>query len=174
MKVRLPREQHPKVETKRGSRLPTEKKKNVAASGTTRPSNSIVRFVCGFTPVPLPDIKPDIEKPSPRMGPGIVGWSYDGQLMVSRFILLSIPTNCSIMIKLVHDQISTSFFLLVGSRNDNMPNGLWIWDTSRVALSFIIISMNSIRTAKWAPNENRLAWCSGTDKVILYCIRWHL
>jgi hypothetical protein len=102
MKVRLPREQHSKVETKRGSRLPTEKKKNVAASGSTRPSNSIVRFVCGFTPVPLPDIKPDIEKPNPRMGPGIVGWSYDGQFVVSRFILLSIPTNCSIMMKSVH------------------------------------------------------------------------
>jgi hypothetical protein len=91
------------------------------------------------------------------MGPGVVGWSHDGQFMVSRCTRLSVAYESKIDVR-----VKT---FIPSCRNDNMPNGLWIWDTSRVGLSFIVVSINMIRTARWSPSENRLAWCSGTNKV---------
>jgi len=54
------------------------------------------------------------------------------------------------------------------TRNDNMPNVLWIWETSKLALCSLIIQISPIRFAQWDPVHVRLAICTGNGKIYIW------
>ncbi|KAI1310189.1 WD repeat-containing protein wrap73 [Mortierella claussenii] len=49
---------------------------------------------------------------------------------------------------------------LLASRNDNMPNALWIWSMSELKPIVIIQQQSPVRVSRWDPNSPaRIAWC---------------
>ncbi|KAF9930552.1 WD repeat-containing protein wrap73 [Linnemannia zychae] len=55
---------------------------------------------------------------------------------------------------------------LLASRNDSMPNVLWIWSMTELKLKVIIQQQSPIRVARWDPNTpSRIVWCCGSSRV---------
>ncbi|KAF9171424.1 WD repeat-containing protein wrap73 [Mortierella sp. AD010] len=56
---------------------------------------------------------------------------------------------------------------LLASRNDNMPNALWIWSMSELKPIVIIQQQSPIRVCRWDPGSpSRIVWCcSGSSSV---------
>ncbi|KAF9117941.1 WD repeat-containing protein wrap73 [Mortierella sp. 14UC] len=55
---------------------------------------------------------------------------------------------------------------LLASRNDSMPNVLWIWSMTKLRLVVIIQQQSPIRVIRWDPNTpSRIAWCCGSSRV---------
>ncbi|XP_071487099.1 WD repeat-containing protein WRAP73-like [Diadema antillarum] len=54
------------------------------------------------------------------------------------------------------------------SKNDNMPNALWIWDVQKLAQSAMLLQVGNIKVAKWDPCRARLAVCTGNNKLYLW------
>ncbi|KAG0343601.1 WD repeat-containing protein wrap73 [Podila humilis] len=55
---------------------------------------------------------------------------------------------------------------LLASRNENMPNVLWIWSLVEMQPVAIIQQQSAIRVCRWDPDSpNRIVWCCGTDRV---------
>ncbi|XP_029395682.1 WD repeat-containing protein WRAP73 isoform X3 [Mus pahari] len=61
---------------------------------------------------------------------------------------------------------SDSYFL--ASRNDNVPNAVWIWDIQKLKLFVVLEHMSSVRSFQWDPQRPRLAICTGGSKVYLW------
>ncbi|KAL2916870.1 hypothetical protein HK105_203649 [Polyrhizophydium stewartii] len=88
-------------------------------------------------PLHVPQIKPDPERPNPRMGVGLAEFSCDGRHLVTR--------------------------------NDNMPNALWIWDLTDLHQKALILQVTPIRSVRWSPRKpNMLAFCCGNGFVYLW------
>jgi hypothetical protein len=66
--------------------------------------------------------------------------------------LVNFSTNCRFMF----------------TKNDNMPNVLWIWDVPKLKLAAILVQLSPIRTVEWDPKQSRLALCTGTNKVYMW------
>ena len=56
----------------------------------------------------------------------------------------------------------------LASRNDSVPNGLWIWDMTLMRLHSVIVLLDSIRSMKWDPISHRLALCATNNRVYLW------
>ncbi|KAG0343405.1 WD repeat-containing protein wrap73 [Podila minutissima] len=55
---------------------------------------------------------------------------------------------------------------LLASRNENMPNVLWIWSLADQKPVAIIQQQAAIRICRWDPSTPaRIVWCCGTDRV---------
>ncbi|KFH67779.1 hypothetical protein MVEG_06511 [Podila verticillata NRRL 6337] len=55
---------------------------------------------------------------------------------------------------------------LLASRNENMPNVLWIWSLAEQKPVTIIQQQEAIRVCRWDPSTPaRIVWCCGTDRV---------
>jgi WD40 repeat protein len=54
------------------------------------------------------------------------------------------------------------------SRNDNMPNTLWIWRMDKLKLAAVVGQINMVRSARWSPTANVLAVCTGNAKLYLW------
>ncbi|KAG0065088.1 WD repeat-containing protein wrap73, partial [Podila epicladia] len=55
---------------------------------------------------------------------------------------------------------------LLASRNENMPNVLWIWSLAEQKPVAIIQQQAAIRVCRWDPSAPaRIVWCCGTDRV---------
>ncbi|KAF9907015.1 WD repeat-containing protein wrap73 [Linnemannia zychae] len=55
---------------------------------------------------------------------------------------------------------------LLASRNDSMPNVLWIWSMTELRLIVIIQQQSPIRVVRWDPNTpSRIVWCCGSSRV---------
>ncbi|KAF0980699.1 hypothetical protein FDP41_013182 [Naegleria fowleri] len=54
------------------------------------------------------------------------------------------------------------------TRNDSMPNTLWIWETSKLSLCSLVIQTQPIRQAQWDPVHPRLAICTGNGKIYIW------
>ncbi|KAF9957954.1 WD repeat-containing protein wrap73 [Mortierella alpina] len=55
---------------------------------------------------------------------------------------------------------------LFASRNDNMPNVLWIWSMKELKPVVIIQQQSPIKVIRWDPSSpSRIVWCSGTSRV---------
>nr|XP_054768159.1 WD repeat-containing protein WRAP73-like [Lytechinus pictus] len=54
------------------------------------------------------------------------------------------------------------------SKNDNMPNALWIWDVQKLSQAAMLLQVGSVRAAKWDPCRPRLAVCTGSNKLYLW------
>lgn len=87
-------------------------------------------------PVPVPHVKPDPEKPNPKLGVGTITFSPDSKY--------------------------------VATRNDNMPNAVWIWDVANLRLSVLLLQASPVREFKWDPIQPRLALCTSNNKLYLW------
>lgn len=56
----------------------------------------------------------------------------------------------------------------VATRNDNMPNAVWVWDVVNLRLSVVLQQANPVREIKWDPTQPRLAVCTGNNKLYLW------
>lgn len=56
----------------------------------------------------------------------------------------------------------------VASRNDNMPNVLWIWDVSKLLLKTVLIQLQPIKTFTWCDNSEYLVFCTGSPRVFFW------
>ncbi len=81
-------------------------------------------------------IKPDLDKPNPKMGVSSIQFSCDNRFMYSR--------------------------------NDSMPNILWIWDMNKFKLTNVLIQTQSIKHVSWDPRQCRLALCTQNNKIYMW------
>ncbi|XP_064423832.1 WD repeat-containing protein WRAP73 isoform X2 [Latimeria chalumnae] len=56
----------------------------------------------------------------------------------------------------------------LATRNDNMPNAVWIWDIQKMKLFVILEQTLAVRCFQWDPCQARLAICTGNSKVYLW------
>ncbi|CAO2590198.1 WD repeat-containing protein WRAP73 [Lemmus lemmus] len=61
---------------------------------------------------------------------------------------------------------SDSYFL--ATRNDNVPNAVWVWDIQKLKLFVVLEHLSSVRSFQWDPQQPRLAICTGGSKVYLW------
>lgn len=87
-------------------------------------------------PVTVPSVKPDPERPNPKLGVGTALFSPD-----SRY---------------------------VATRNDNMPNVVWVWDVVNLRLGVVLLQTSAVREVKWDPVQPRLAVCTANNKLYLW------
>ncbi|XP_030639387.1 WD repeat-containing protein WRAP73 [Chanos chanos] len=56
----------------------------------------------------------------------------------------------------------------LATRNDNMPQSVWIWDMQRLSLLAVLEQTAPVRCFMWDPCRPRLALCSANAKVYLW------
>merc|ERR1712083_448237 len=56
----------------------------------------------------------------------------------------------------------------LATKNDNMPNALWIWDMRTLSLFSLIIQNDPIKAARWCPKKPRLAFCCSNGNFYLW------
>nr|XP_020013969.1 WD repeat-containing protein WRAP73 isoform X3 [Castor canadensis] len=59
-----------------------------------------------------------------------------------------------------------SYFL--ATRNDNVPNAVWVWDIQKLRLFVVLEQLCPVRSFQWDPQQARLAICTGGSKVYLW------
>lgn len=73
--------------------------------------------------------------------------------------------NPEIGVSLIEFSRSSRYFY---TRNDNMPCLLWIWDVKNLSLSQVLIQMSPIRSVAWDLCSDRLALCTGSNKLFMW------
>lgn len=81
-------------------------------------------------------IKPDLDKPNPKIGVSSIQFSHDNKYMFTR--------------------------------NDSMPNILWIWDLIKFRLTNVLIQTMAIKCVCWDPKQSRLAICTNNNKIYMW------
>lgn len=81
-------------------------------------------------------IKPDLDKPNPKIGVSSILFSCDNRFMLSR--------------------------------NDSMPNILWIWDMVKFKLANVLIQVMAVKCVSWDPKQARLALCTNNNKIYMW------
>ncbi|XP_060057297.1 WD repeat-containing protein WRAP73 isoform X3 [Erinaceus europaeus] len=61
---------------------------------------------------------------------------------------------------------SDNYFL--ATKNDNVPNAVWIWDVQKMRLFVVLEQLSPVRSFQWDPQQPRLAICTGSSKVYLW------
>ncbi|XP_032903692.1 WD repeat-containing protein WRAP73 isoform X2 [Amblyraja radiata] len=56
----------------------------------------------------------------------------------------------------------------LATRNDNMPNTVWIWDVQKLKQYVVLEQISAVRNFQWDPRRTRLAICTGSTKVYLW------
>lgn len=56
----------------------------------------------------------------------------------------------------------------LATRNDNMPNVVWIWDISKLCLSTVLVQSYTVQAMEWDPKQTRLALCCGSNKLYMW------
>ncbi|XP_071622812.1 WD repeat-containing protein WRAP73 isoform X1 [Heliangelus exortis] len=56
----------------------------------------------------------------------------------------------------------------LATKNDNIPNSVWIWDIQKLKLFVVLEQLCPIQSFQWDPRQPRLAVCTGTSKVFLW------
>jgi hypothetical protein len=56
----------------------------------------------------------------------------------------------------------------LATRNDNIPNTVWIWETSLLSLVCVVTHINPVRMFKWSPTTCKLAICTNSSKVYFW------
>ena len=122
-------------ETENKPPMPTGKE-TAAASSLPNLFQSQSKYETTGPPVTVSSIKPDPEKPNPKLGVGTVLFSPDSRYMATK--------------------------------NDNMPNAVWIWDAHQLRLAVLLLQLNPVREFSWDPIKSRLAVCTGNGKLYLW------
>uniref|UniRef100_A0AAR2IYE0 Anaphase-promoting complex subunit 4 WD40 domain-containing protein n=1 Tax=Pygocentrus nattereri TaxID=42514 RepID=A0AAR2IYE0_PYGNA len=58
----------------------------------------------------------------------------------------------------------------LATKNDNMPQSLWVWDMQRLGLQAVLEQTAPVRCFVWDPRKPRLALCTGNAKVYLWSL----
>ena len=56
----------------------------------------------------------------------------------------------------------------IATKNDNMPNAVWVWDVAKLRLAVLLLQSNPVREFKWDPLQSRLAICTANSKLYLW------
>ncbi|XP_052547949.1 WD repeat-containing protein WRAP73 isoform X3 [Tympanuchus pallidicinctus] len=56
----------------------------------------------------------------------------------------------------------------LATKNDNIPNAVWIWDIQKLKLFVVLEQLCAIQSFQWDPRQPRLALCTGNSKVYLW------
>ncbi|XP_074074760.1 WD repeat-containing protein WRAP73 isoform X3 [Macrotis lagotis] len=56
----------------------------------------------------------------------------------------------------------------LATRNDNIPNAVWIWDVQKLKLFVVLEHLSAVRSFQWDPQQARLAVCTGRSQVYLW------
>ncbi|XP_057274114.1 WD repeat-containing protein WRAP73 isoform X3 [Pezoporus wallicus] len=56
----------------------------------------------------------------------------------------------------------------LATKNDNIPNAVWIWDIQKLKLSVVLEQLCAIQCFQWDPRQPRLAVCTGNSNVYLW------
>ncbi|XP_062821694.1 WD repeat-containing protein WRAP73 isoform X2 [Anolis carolinensis] len=56
----------------------------------------------------------------------------------------------------------------LATRNDKIPNAVWIWDVQKMKLFVILEQLCPVQLFQWDPRQARLAVCSGNNRVYLW------
>ncbi|KAB0341792.1 hypothetical protein FD754_018718 [Muntiacus muntjak] len=59
-----------------------------------------------------------------------------------------------------------NYFL--ATRNDSVPNAVWIWDIRKLRPLAVLEQLCAVRAFQWGPQQPRLAICTGGSKVYLW------
>lgn len=58
----------------------------------------------------------------------------------------------------------------ISSKEDSFPNLVWIWEIKKLKLNSILIHNQEVRSMKWNPLQNQIAFCTGIQKINLWSI----
>uniref|UniRef100_A0A8B9HS55 WD repeat containing, antisense to TP73 n=1 Tax=Astyanax mexicanus TaxID=7994 RepID=A0A8B9HS55_ASTMX len=56
----------------------------------------------------------------------------------------------------------------LATKNDNMPQSLWVWDMQRLGLQAVLEQTAPVRCFVWDPCRPRLALCTGNNKIYMW------
>ena len=56
----------------------------------------------------------------------------------------------------------------LATRNDNMPNTVWIWEIVTLSLKALLVHLQPVKTLAWCPRNNDLAICTGNGKIFFW------
>ncbi|XP_071431995.1 WD repeat-containing protein WRAP73 isoform X1 [Pithys albifrons albifrons] len=56
----------------------------------------------------------------------------------------------------------------LATKNDNIPNTVWIWDIRKLKLLVVLEQLCTIQCFQWDPRRPRLALCTGNSRVYLW------
>ncbi|NXV41620.1 WRP73 protein, partial [Uria aalge] len=56
----------------------------------------------------------------------------------------------------------------LATKNDNIPNTVWIWDIQKLKLFVVLEQLCAIQSFQWDPRQPRLAVCTGNSRVYLW------
>lgn len=56
----------------------------------------------------------------------------------------------------------------LATRNDNMPNVAWVWDTARLRLASVVIHKAPVRVLQWHPARATLAISTGSPRIYFW------
>ena len=56
----------------------------------------------------------------------------------------------------------------MATKNDNMPNVVWIWDFMKLNLIAMLVQVHAVKSMQWDPKQARLALCTGTNKIYMW------
>ena len=90
-------------------------------------------YIISEFPVTIPQQKAPTDKPNPKIGVGLLGWSLDNKYLATR--------------------------------NDNMPNAVFIWDIARLDLAAVLLQKDAVRRLQWSPARVQLAFCTANSRV---------
>lgn len=103
----------------------------------------------------------------------------EGDVLSSRYEMQSLPIKLPAL-KVPADKpnppvgvsiIAWSFdSRYLATRNDNMPNVLWIWDMETLALHIILIQKQPIKSVSWSPKSLHLAFSTSAARLFLWSL----
>uniref|UniRef100_A0A8D0BQ76 WD repeat containing, antisense to TP73 n=1 Tax=Salvator merianae TaxID=96440 RepID=A0A8D0BQ76_SALMN len=56
----------------------------------------------------------------------------------------------------------------LATRNDNLPNALWIWDVQKMKLFAVLEQLCAVQLFQWDPRRPRVAICTGNSRMYLW------
>lgn len=56
----------------------------------------------------------------------------------------------------------------LATRNDNLPNAVWIWDVQKMKLFVVLEHLSPVQQFQWDPRRSRLAVCTGSRRAYLW------
>ncbi|XP_077167214.1 WD repeat-containing protein WRAP73 isoform X2 [Paroedura picta] len=58
----------------------------------------------------------------------------------------------------------------LATRNDNIPNAVWIWDMQKMKLFVVLEQLCAVQQFQWDPCRSRLAVCTANSRVYLWSL----
>uniref|UniRef100_A0A2K6FJH3 WD repeat containing, antisense to TP73 n=1 Tax=Propithecus coquereli TaxID=379532 RepID=A0A2K6FJH3_PROCO len=114
---------------------------------------------------------------SPKLGLGRLPFPPPRATSESKYEIASVPASLQTL-KPLTDRANPkigvgmlafspdSYFL--ATRNDNVPNAVWVWDMQKLRLFVVLEQLSPVRLFQWDPQQPRLAICTAGSKVYLW------